>query len=116
MTTLLTLVSMFGSLSTVTHLISCTTKPDVWMVACIVFVFLTLAEFTGVIFLKYYWTRALLAKATATNNNEGARKAAASGMGGKKGRGDDDNRHGIQASGGNTLDENLDTELLELFV
>ncbi|TRY76219.1 hypothetical protein TCAL_03829 [Tigriopus californicus] len=56
MTTLLTLASMFGSLSTVTPPISYTTKLDVWMVGCIVFVFATLFEFTVVIFLKYYLT------------------------------------------------------------
>ncbi len=54
MTTLLTLASMFGSLSSITPAISYTTKLDVWMVGCIVFVFATLAEFTVVIFLKYY--------------------------------------------------------------
>ena len=54
MTTLLTLASMFGSLTNVTPPISYTTRLDVWMVACIVFVFGTMAEFTVVIFLKYY--------------------------------------------------------------
>jgi len=54
MTTLLTLASMFGSLSTITPPISYTTKLDIWMVGCIVFVFATLAEFTIVVFLKYY--------------------------------------------------------------
>lgn len=54
MTTLLTLSAMFGSLTTVTPPISYTTKMDVWMVGCIVFVFATLFEFTIVIFLKYY--------------------------------------------------------------
>ena len=54
MTTLLTLAGMFGGLSSVTPPISYVTKLDVWMVVCIIFVFLTLAEFTVVIFLKYY--------------------------------------------------------------
>ena len=54
MTTLLTLASMFGSLTSVTPPISYHTKLDIWMVACIVFVFGTLAEFTLVIMLKYY--------------------------------------------------------------
>ena len=54
MTTLLTLSSSFASLSTVTPPISYTTRLDIWMVACIVFVFLTMAEFTLVIILKYY--------------------------------------------------------------
>ena len=54
MTTLLTLSSSFASLSTVTPPISYTTRLDVWMVTCIVFVFLTIAEFTLVIILKYY--------------------------------------------------------------
>ena len=54
MTTLLTLASMFGGLVDVTPKISYTTKLDVWMITCIVFVFGTLAEFTTVIFLKYY--------------------------------------------------------------
>ena len=54
MTTLLTLSSSFASLSTVTPPISYTTRLDVWMVTCIVFVFLTMAEFTLVIILKYY--------------------------------------------------------------
>ena len=54
MTTLLTLASMFGSLSTITPPISYTTKLDVWMVGCIIFVFATLFEFTVVIFLTYY--------------------------------------------------------------
>ena len=54
MTTLLTLSSSFAALSTVTPPISYTTRLDVWMVTCIVFVFLTMAEFTLVIILKYY--------------------------------------------------------------
>ena len=54
MTTLLTLASMFGALSNVTPPISYHTKLDIWMVTCIIFVFCTLAEFTVVIFLKYY--------------------------------------------------------------
>ena len=54
MTTLLTLYTSFASLSTVTPPISYTTRLDVWMVTCIVFVFLTMAEFTLVIILKYY--------------------------------------------------------------
>ena len=45
---------MFGSLSNVTPPISYHTKLDIWMVTCIIFVFCTLAEFTVVIFLKYY--------------------------------------------------------------
>ena len=54
MTTLLTLASMFGSLTNITPPISYHTRLDVWMISCIVFVFMTLAEFTLVIFLKYY--------------------------------------------------------------
>jgi len=54
MTTLLTLASMFGSLTNVTPPISYHTRLDIWMISCIVFVFATLAEFTIVIFLKYY--------------------------------------------------------------
>ena len=54
MTTLLTLSSSFASLATVTPPISYTTRLDIWMVTCIVFVFLTMAEFTLVIILKYY--------------------------------------------------------------
>jgi hypothetical protein len=54
MTTLLTLSSMFSSLTTITPPISYTTKLDIWMVSCIIFVFATLLEFTVVIFLKYY--------------------------------------------------------------
>ena len=54
MTTLLTLSAMFGSLTSITPPISYTTKMDVWMVGCIIFVFSTLFEFTVVIFLKYY--------------------------------------------------------------
>ena len=54
MTTLLTLASMFGSLTSITPPISYYTKLDIWMISCMVFVFLTLAEFTLVIILKYY--------------------------------------------------------------
>ena len=54
MTTMLTLSSMFSSLTTITPPISYTTKLDIWMVSCIAFVFGTLFEFTVVIFLKYY--------------------------------------------------------------
>ena len=54
MTTLLTLSSMFNALTTITPPISYTTKLDIWMVCCIVFIFGTLLEFTVVIFLKYY--------------------------------------------------------------
>ena len=54
MTTLLTLASMFAGLVTVTPPISYTTKLDIWMITCVVFVFGTLAEFTVVIVLKYY--------------------------------------------------------------
>ena len=71
MTTLLTLASMFGSLTNVTPPISYHTKLDIWMVSCIVFVFCTLAEFTLVIILKYYlphlplnWFHKLCLKAT----------------------------------------------------
>ena len=54
MTTLLTLSTMFNSLTQVTPPISYTTKLDIWMLYCILFVFCTLFEFTVVIFLKYY--------------------------------------------------------------
>ena len=54
MTTLLTLSSMFNALTTITPPISYVTRLDIWMVCCICFVFLTLFEFTVVIFLKYY--------------------------------------------------------------
>ena len=54
MTTMLTLSAMFGSLTSITPPISYTTRLDIWMIACIVFVFATLMEFTTVIFLKYY--------------------------------------------------------------
>ena len=54
MTTMLTLSAMFGSLTSITPPISYTTRLDQWMIACIVFVFATLMEFTTVIFLKYY--------------------------------------------------------------
>lgn len=55
MTTLLTLASMFGSLSSVTPRISYVTKLDVWMVVCIVFVFGSLLEFTIIVFIKNYF-------------------------------------------------------------
>ena len=82
MTTLLTLASMFGSLTSITPPISYTTRLDIWMISCIVFVFATLAEFTIVIFLKYYlphlpldWFHKLCIKArtpptSAANVNE----------------------------------------------
>ena len=72
MTTLLTLASMFGSLTSITPPISYYTKLDIWMLSCMVFVFLTLAEFTLVIILKYYlphlpldWFHKLCIKARA---------------------------------------------------
>ena len=72
MTTLLTLASMFGSLTSITPPISYYTKLDIWMLSCMVFVFLTLAEFTLVIILKYYlphlpldWFHKLCLKARA---------------------------------------------------
>ena len=52
MTALLTLASMFGSLSSITPPISYTTRLDIWMVACIVFVFATLFQFTIVISIR----------------------------------------------------------------
>ena len=54
MTTMLTLASIFGSLTNVTPPISYHTRLDIWMISCLVFVFGTLAEFTLVIILKYY--------------------------------------------------------------
>ena len=54
MTTLLTLSSMFNALTTITPPISYVTQLDIWMICCICFIFLTLFEFTVVIFLKYY--------------------------------------------------------------
>ena len=54
MTALLTISSMFGSITTVTPPVSYTTKLDFWMVMCITCVFCTLLEFTVVIFVKYY--------------------------------------------------------------
>jgi hypothetical protein len=54
MTTMLTLASIFGSLTNVTPPISYTTRLDIWMISCLTFVFGTLAEFTLVIILKYY--------------------------------------------------------------
>ena len=54
MTTMLTLASIFGSLTNVTPPISYHTRLDIWMISCLTFVFGTLAEFTLVIILKYY--------------------------------------------------------------
>ena len=88
MTTLLTLASMFGSLTSITPPISYTTRLDIWMISCIVFVFATLAEFTIVIFLKYYlphlpldWFHKLCIKArtpptSAANVNEANMKTS----------------------------------------
>ena len=74
MMTLLTLTSMFGSLSTMTPPVSYNTKLDVWMVACIVFVFATLAEFTVAIFLKHDFkavvNRSKVRPRTARNQQE----------------------------------------------
>ena len=52
MTSLLTLASMFNSLTYVTPPISYITKMDVWMVACITTVFTILLEFTIVIIIR----------------------------------------------------------------
>ena len=70
MTTMLTLAGMFGGLITVTPPISYTTKLDVWMITCIVFVFGTLAEFTIVIFLKYYLQNLPVIDLSATNDTK----------------------------------------------
>ena len=79
---------MFGSLTSITPPISYTTRLDIWMISCIVFVFATLAEFTVVIFLKYYlphlpldWFHKLCIKArtpptSAANVNEVNMKAS----------------------------------------
>ena len=52
MLTLLTLVGMFGSLSSSTPQISYTTKMDTWMVASVIFVFTTLLELVTVLVYK----------------------------------------------------------------
>ena len=52
MLTLLTLVGMFGALSSSTPKISYTTKMDTWMVTSVVFVFATLLELVAVLVYK----------------------------------------------------------------
>ena len=54
MTALLTISSMFGSINSQTPPVSYTTKLDVWMVACITFLFGALVEFTVVVYVKLY--------------------------------------------------------------
>jgi len=52
MTTLLTLAAMFGAIATTTPRVSYSSKLDVWMVFCVIYVFGTLLEFTLLIFLQ----------------------------------------------------------------
>ena len=52
MTTLLTLAAMFSAIATTTPRVSYSSKLDVWMVFCVIFVFGTLLEFTLLIFLQ----------------------------------------------------------------
>ena len=52
MTTLLTLAAMFSAIATTTPRVSYSSKLDVWMVFCVIFVFGTLLEFTFLIFLQ----------------------------------------------------------------
>ena len=52
MLTLLTLVGMFGALSSSTPKISYTTKMDTWMAASVIFVFTTLLELVAVLVYK----------------------------------------------------------------
>ena len=54
MLTLLTLVGMFGALSSSTPKISYTTKMDTWMVTSVIFVFMTLLELVAVLVYKKY--------------------------------------------------------------
>lgn len=54
MTALLTISSMFGSINAQTPPVSYTTKLDIWMVACITFLFGALVEFTIVVYVKLY--------------------------------------------------------------
>ena len=54
MLTLLTLAGMFGSLSSSTPQISYTTKMDTWMLASVIFVFITLLELVTVLVYKMY--------------------------------------------------------------
>jgi hypothetical protein len=52
MTTLLTLAAMFSAIATTTPRVSYSSKLDVWMVFCVIFVFGTLMEFSLLIFLQ----------------------------------------------------------------
>ena len=52
MLTLLTLVGMFGTLSSSTPKISYTTKMDTWMVTSVIFVFTTLLELVAALVYK----------------------------------------------------------------
>ena len=54
MLTLLALAGMFGSLSSSTPKISYTTKMDTWMLASMIFVFLTLLELVAALVYKMY--------------------------------------------------------------
>ena len=54
MLTLLTLAGMFGSLSSSTPQISYTTKMDTWIMASVIFVFITLLELVAVLVYKMY--------------------------------------------------------------
>ena len=52
MTTLLTLAAMFSAIATTTPRVSYSSKLDIWMVFCVIFVFGTLMEFSLLIFLQ----------------------------------------------------------------
>ena len=75
MTSLLTLASMFNSLTQVTPPISYVTKLDIWMVGCIGFVFAILFEFTVVIIIKHLGDGDKANK-VGGSNNKGPTKAA----------------------------------------
>ena len=54
MTALLTISTMFGTVTSQMPPVSYTTKLDIWMVGCIAFLFGALVEFTAVVFIKLY--------------------------------------------------------------
>lgn len=54
MTALLTISTMFGTITSQTPPVSYTTKLDIWMVGCITFLFGALVEFTAVVLIKLY--------------------------------------------------------------